>query len=78
MHEIDGRLRLATLLIRIVRDDVEDADIPEFLRSAGTALANPFTQEPMSWDRTERRIHFGDSRYPGEVSGEFRVPSGGD
>lgn len=57
IHITDGKLRLATLVVRIVRDRVKDADIPAFLAKSSD-LYDPFSNKPMQWDAKNGRIYF--------------------
>jgi hypothetical protein len=57
IHITDGKLRLATLVVRIVRDRVKDADIPAFLAESSD-LYDPFSNKPMQWDAKNGRIYF--------------------
>jgi hypothetical protein len=75
MHIIDGKLRLATLLIRLVDNGVGDKDISGFLSSAGPAFHDPFSGNPMGWNAKERRIYFPDPEYKCATYASLRVPS---
>jgi hypothetical protein len=74
MHIIDGRLRLATLLVRIIDENVADSAIPRFLESAGPQFFDPFTGKPMRWDPKQRTIYFPDPEYPCAMYASLRVP----
>jgi hypothetical protein len=54
----DGKLRLATLVVRAAHDQIKDADIPAFLGNAGPELYDPFSNKPMLWDPKNGRIYF--------------------
>lgn len=75
IHVIDGKLRLATLLVRILGEGVADRDIPAFLALAGPAFRDPFSGQPAQWDAKERRIQFPDQEYPGLMYASLRVPA---
>lgn len=74
MHILDGRLRLSTLLVRIVDERIADTAIAQFLESAGPDLFDPFTGKPMRWDPTQRTIYFPDPEYPCAMYASLRVP----
>jgi hypothetical protein len=69
----DGRLRLATLLVELINQNVKDADIPKFLTAAGPRFADPFAGKPALWDAKGRNIYFPDPRDKCENAGQFRV-----
>jgi hypothetical protein len=75
MHLIDGRLRLSTLLVRIIDERIPDAAIARFLETAGADLFDPFTDKPMSWDPKERVIYFPDPDNQCARYAWLRVPS---
>lgn len=74
MHIIDGRLRLSTLLVRIIDERIADTAIAQFLESAGPEFSDPFTGKPMRWDPKERTIYFPDPEYPCAMYTSLRVP----
>lgn len=74
MHLMDGRLRLAALLVRIINDRVGDAQMPAYLASAGKEFFDPFTQAPMRWDPSDRKIYFPDPEQPCAVAAYMRIP----
>jgi hypothetical protein len=74
MHIIDGRLRLSTLLVRIIDERIADTDIAQFLESAGPEFFDPFTGKPMRWDPKQRTIYFPDPEYPCAMYASLRVP----
>jgi hypothetical protein len=75
MHVTDGKLRLATLAVRIMNEGITDADIPRFLASAGPRLRDPFTGAPMRWDAKDRKIYFPDPSDKCIVGAFFRLPA---
>jgi hypothetical protein len=75
MHVTDGRLRLATLAVRIITEGITDAEIPRFLASAGPNLQDPFTGAPMRWDPKDRKIYFPDPSDKCIVGAFFRLPA---
>jgi hypothetical protein len=77
MHRIEGTLRLSTLLVRIIDENVSDMAIPGFLASVEPELYDPFSGNPMRWDATQRRIYFPDPEYPCAFYVSLRVPPGG-
>lgn len=74
MHITDGRFRLATLLVRIVKEDIRDSDIPTFLASVDPAFRDPFSGIPPRWDPKDRKIYFVDPMEKCMVTSWFRVP----
>jgi len=58
VHAKDGQFRLATLLVRLINENVRDADIPAFLRAAGPGYYDPFSAAPARWDPKDRKIYF--------------------
>ncbi len=54
----DGRLRLATLVVRAAQEQVKDADLLVFLANAAPELYDPFSNKPMLWDPEHGRIYF--------------------
>ncbi len=75
MHIIDGKLRLATLLIRIMSEGVRHDDIPAFLQSAGAGFYDPFSGNPMQWNGKERRIYFTDPENKCAMYASLGVPA---
>jgi hypothetical protein len=73
MHITDGRMRLATLLIRLINADVGDRDIPQFLAAADPRFFDPFTATPAHWDPKDRKIYFVDPTDKCTVGSWFRV-----
>jgi len=63
MYIVDGRLRLATLVVRMLGAGVRDKDISAFLEEADSRLKDPFTGKPMSWDLEHGRIYFASPDY---------------
>jgi hypothetical protein len=70
----DGTMRLLQLRILLARNDVSDANVEQFL-SSQLSLRNPFTEEPMRWDRAKRVIWF---KEPGDSISrrQVRLPGG--
>jgi hypothetical protein len=58
VHISDGKLRLATLVVRAAHDEVKDTDIPAFLAKTAPELYDPFSNKPMQWDAKNGRIYF--------------------
>lgn len=58
LYLADGKLRLATLVVRMNHDGVKDADIPAFLDRAGPELSDPLSNKPMLWDAKNGRVYF--------------------
>jgi len=73
MHFVDRRLRLATLLVRLINENVRDANIPRFLASADPKFFDPLTGNPAQWDPKDRKIYFTDSEDKCIVDTWFRV-----
>jgi len=74
VHRANGRLRLATLVVRVVKESVGDNEIPRFLASADLELYDPFSGNPMQWDQKERKIFFPDPRDRCSHYAYVRVP----
>ena len=53
----DGRLRLTSLQIQIAAQNISESDIPAFLKNADPKLRDPYTGQPMQWDKT-RGLYF--------------------
>ena len=75
MHIKDGKLRLSTLLVRIIDEGISDKDIEQFLQSAGSEYFDPFTGKPMQWDPKQRIIFFPNPENPCSMYGSLRVPT---
>ncbi len=75
MHIIDGKLRLATLYVRIVDERIEDRDIRSFLASAGPEFYDSFSGGPMQWNAKERTIYFPDPENKCQAYASLRVPA---
>jgi hypothetical protein len=73
VYVLDGRLRLATLAVRMVDQRVRDRGIRAFLDAAGPALSDPFSGKPMQWDEKKGRIYFPLGSDACEIAA-FRVP----
>ncbi|MGB5081896.1 MAG: hypothetical protein WBO23_14260 [Burkholderiales bacterium] len=69
----DGKLRLATLVVRINHDKVNDRDIPAFVAGVGPELYDPFSNKPMKWDSKNGRIYLITSDDGCSIAA-FRVP----
>ncbi|MDH5355928.1 MAG: hypothetical protein OEY09_15910, partial [Gammaproteobacteria bacterium] len=74
LHAIDGKLRLASLLVLITNADIEDDEIPAFIEAAGPAYYNPLLKAPMKWNPDKRIIIFPYLNNPCEVKESFRIP----
>ena len=57
-YVVESKLRLASLMVQIAANDVRDADIPAYLKSADRSLWDVFSNSPMRWDAKNRRIYF--------------------
>jgi len=73
MYIVDGRLRLATLVVRMINARIRDKDISPFLDRADSQLNDPFTGRPMTWDPEHGRIYFANADYKCQIN-YFRVP----
>jgi len=69
----DGKLRLATLVVLMIRDRAKDADIPAYLVNAAPELYDPFSNKPMQWDAKNGRIYFSTGDDKCSIT-PFRVP----
>lgn len=75
MHSIVGRLRLSTLLVRLIDENVGDAGVDRFLAASGAELNDPFSGSPMRWDPKDRKIFFSDPTDRCSVRFYIRVPN---
>lgn len=75
MHVLDGRLRLATLLVRQINESVGDVEITRFLGRAGPELRDPFSGQPMQWDPKDRKIYMTDPDERCRVIAWLRLPA---
>ncbi len=75
MHSIDGRMRLATLLVRIINEQIDDAGIADFLASLEPNLRDPFSGSPMRWDPKDRKIYFLDPTDKCNMRGYIQIPN---
>ncbi len=73
MYIVDGRLRLASVVVRMVNSGIRDKDISAFLEKADSQLKDPFTGRPMTWDSENGRIYFVNADYKCQIN-YFRVP----
>jgi len=55
--DFDGRLRLFSLQIQMASQSVPESGIPAFLRNVDPQFRDPYTAQPMQWDKT-RGLHF--------------------
>lgn len=55
--DIAGQLRLVSLQIQIAAQKIPESEIPAFLKNADPAFRDPYTGQPMLWDKT-RGIYF--------------------
>jgi hypothetical protein len=75
MHSIIGRKRLASLLVRLIGENVGDAGVDRFLAASGPELNDPFSGSPMRWDPKDRKIFFSDPTDRCSVRSYIRVPN---
>ena len=73
MNIVDGRLRLATLVVQMLNSGVRDKDISAFMEKADSRLKDPFTGKPMIWDSEHGRIYFVSADYKCLIN-YIRVP----
>jgi hypothetical protein len=55
---IDGKMRIATSIVRMIHSHVPDDQIAAYLANVGPDLYDPFTQRPMQWDPANSRAFF--------------------
>ena len=55
--DIDGRLRLVSLQIQIAAQKIPESEISPFLKNAAPQFRDPYTGQPMQWDKT-RGLYF--------------------
>jgi hypothetical protein len=58
LDDLDGQQRLLRLQWQIVAQRIAPEQVPEFLKSAGSEYANPYTGKPMDWNPQTRRLSF--------------------
>jgi hypothetical protein len=58
VYVLDGKMRLATSVVRMIHDGIRDDEIPVFLENVGPELSDPFTGKPMKWDSANGRAYF--------------------
>ncbi len=58
MKSFDIRLRMTSLAVEILKQDVSKENIPDFLSSAPVELQNPITQKPFEWDANTQSLFF--------------------
>jgi hypothetical protein len=75
MHYLDGKLRLATLVVRKINEGVGDTEMAQFLAKAGPELEDPFLGRPMRWDPKDRKIYMTDPDERCLVMAWFRLPA---
>lgn len=57
MIDSDGKLRLVSLQIQIAAQQIPEAEIPAFLESADPRFRDPYTGQPMQWNKAQG-LHF--------------------
>lgn len=55
--DLDGRLRLVSLQIQIAAQQIPESEIPAFLKHADPKFSDPYTGQPMQWDKS-RGLYF--------------------
>lgn len=73
MYIVDGKLRLATLVVQMLNSGLCGKDISAFLEKADGRLKDPFTGKPMTWDSKHGRINFVSADDKCQIN-YFRVP----
>ena len=74
MFVTEGRLRLGTLLIRIIVNDIGDDEIPTLLATVGPEYYDPMTNTPMKWDQDGKKIYFPDPQNECVPYASFQIP----
>jgi len=57
MIDSDGRLRLVSLQIQIAAKQIPETEIPAFLNNSDPRFRDPYTGQPMQWNKTQG-LHF--------------------
>jgi hypothetical protein len=73
MHITDGRFRLATLLVRLINENVPDSAIPAFVAATDPRFRDPFSAAAPRWDPKDRKIYFVDPNEKCMIASWFRV-----
>ena len=55
--DVDGLLRLVSLQIQIAAEKIPESEIPAFLKNADPRFRDPYTGQPMQWNKTQG-LHF--------------------
>lgn len=55
--DFDGRQRVISLQIQIAAQKIPESDIPAFLKNADPQFRDPYTGQPMQWDKS-RGLYF--------------------
>ena len=58
MHDLEGLRRLVALQLQIKQRAIPDAKIDAFVRDAGAAYRDPYTEQPMRWDPSAHTLSF--------------------
>jgi hypothetical protein len=58
IHDLIGFSRLVDLERRVVASNVPTEGVASFLAGAGSALTDPYTEQPMQWDAANKRVWF--------------------
>jgi hypothetical protein len=74
LYIAEGRLRLASLFIRIINEDLSDDEIAGMLTVAGANYFDPFTNTPMKWDADKKTIYFPNPQNKCVPHASFRIP----
>lgn len=75
MIQKDGRMRLLSLRLLLAKNSIADGDVEHFLSKQPSELRDPFTTEPMQWDREKRVIYFCQPDRPAKCA-QVRLPGG--
>ncbi|MCF7918512.1 MAG: RDD family protein [Candidatus Cloacimonetes bacterium] len=57
-HDFDGYINILKLKVLIKEQNIEPAQIPDFLEAHCDSLCNPYTEEAMKWDADKSTIYF--------------------
>jgi hypothetical protein len=56
MHDLDAFNRLLALRVSLLASDIDDAGIAAFVEHADPRLHDPYTEKPIVWDASARRL----------------------
>ena len=73
-HAMKGKLRLASLYIKISASGLSDDQIAEFIKAQGSNFFDPLTNKTMRWDKSKRMIYLPHQDSECGVYESFQIP----